>query len=371
MKVLIADDDGAFRQMLHDILVKWGFEVVAVPDGTQALEVLRAEGGPRLAILDWSMPGLDGVELCRTIRSTLPEPYSYLMLLTSHQREEDVVAGMEAGADDYLTKPLSANQLRVRLNAGKRIVELQSQLLAAQESLTVHACELEAATKDLEAFSYAVANDILKSLLSIGDNSKAVQDLYCKEQDQQCRIYTHRIYEKTRGLAQLIGAMLDFFRPARREVRRERVNFSALAYETGERLRRADSQRAVLLTVEDGLVVQADKEMLSVALNNLLDNAWKHTRNRERAQVEVGKHQEQGESVFFVRDNGAGFDMAEAEKLFKPFHRLSGTEEYAGRGIGLATVARTIRRHGGRIWAEGEAGKGATFYFTLGKDYPG
>jgi two-component system, sensor histidine kinase and response regulator len=365
MKILIAEDDVDFRQLLQAVLQNWGYEVSAVRDGFEALEALREEDAPRLAILDWTMPRLDGLEVCRRVRNEIPKPYTYLMLLTSHQRDEDVIAGMEAGADDYLTKPLSTNELRVRLNAGKRIVELQGQLLEAQENLSTYASELEAANKDLESFSYTVANDILKTLLNIGDNSKAIQDLYCG-QDQQCLTYTHRVYEKTKYLAQLIGIMLDFFRPTRSDLHRRPIDLSQLAADAAERVRQRDPRRAVTFRIKEAVTANGDRELLRIALLNLFDNAWKHTSRSAEPLIEFGVKEEQGKPVYFVRDNGMGFDMAEADRLFRPFQRLPGTDAFAGRGIGLATVARTIRRHGGKIWAEGEAGKGATFYFTLG-----
>ncbi len=208
MKILIADDDAYFRDLLEKMLVKWGYDMVAARDGKEAWQALQADDAPRIAILDWLMPEMDGLELCRKVRKEMPEPYTYIILLTSKQQDEDLVSGMEAGADDYLTKPLKTNELRVRLNAGRRIIELQNELAA-------HAAELEAANKDLEAFSYAVSDDLLKSLLTIGDHARAIQDVICGKDDKECRSYTKRIYDKIRHLGELIGVMHDFFRPTR------------------------------------------------------------------------------------------------------------------------------------------------------------
>jgi two-component system, sensor histidine kinase and response regulator len=365
MRILIAEDDADFRNLLQTMLVRWGYEVVATRDGKEAWQVLQGPDAPRLAVLDWMMPGMEGVELCRKVRQELPHPYSYLILLTSQQLEENVVAGMEAGADDYITKPLNLNQLRVRLNAGKRIVELQDQLLDAQEKLTAHANELEMANRDLEDFSFAIANDVLRSLLSIGDYSKSIQDLYCGQQDEQCRFYTHRIYQKTKALGQLIGVMRDFFRPSRTELRRESVDLSAVAAEAAEGVKRLAPQRQVFFRIAQGVTGNGDRNLLRSVIHNLFDNALKHTRGSVEPMIEFGARVLDGKTTFFVRDNGVGFDMAEAARLFRPFQRLPGTDEYAGRGIGLATVERSVRRHGGKVWAEGEKGKGATFFFTL------
>ncbi|HXE95937.1 MAG TPA: response regulator [Dongiaceae bacterium] len=358
MKILIAEDEPAFRHLMEEMLAKWGYDVVVAKDGNEAWQVLKSKEAPQLAVLDWMMPGIDGVEICKKVRQEQQEPYTYLILLTSLQQDEDLVTGMEAGADDYITKPFKTNELRVRLNAGRRIVELQSQL-------ATHATELEVANRDLESFSYTVANDLLKSLLSISENTKSIQELHCSKQDEQCRSYTRRIYEKTKQLGQMIGIMNDFFRPTRKELHREMIDLSRMAAETAEKLRNTNPKRLVKFKIIEGIMVDGDKDLLQAVLNNLLDNAWKHTGKCEVAIIELGVTEVKGKPVYFVRDNGTGFDIADADKLFKPFQGISETEEFAGKGIGLATVERIVRRHGGKIWAEGEPGKGASFYFTL------
>jgi len=361
MKILIAEDEPAFRHLLEDTLVRWGYDVVVCRDGNEAWQTLAAENAPQLAILDWLMPGLDGLEICRRVRKRGNDAYTYIILLTSQQQDEDLVAGMEAGADDYIIKPLKTNELRVRLNAGKRLLELQNELAA-------RAADLEAANRDLESFSYTVSNDLLGSLMSIGDNARAIQDFVCSKENEQCRAYTKRIYDKTRSLAETIGIMHVFFRPMRVELHLENIDLSEIARNITENLRKKNSARQVAFVIADGITVNADRRLLQLTLNNLFGNAWKHTAKREEAVIEFGLTEVAGKSVFFVRDNGTGFDMANADRLFKPFRPLPGTEEFVKDGIGLATVERIIRRHGGKVWAEGEQGKGATFYFTLPAD---
>jgi len=358
MRILIAEDDPSFRHLLENTLSRWGYEVVVSRDGNEAWQALNTEDAPRLAILDWMMPGLDGLEICRRIRKEGHAPYTYIILLTSHQQDEDLVAGMEAGADDYITKPFKTNELRVRINAGKRLLELQHELAA-------RASDLEAANRDLESFSYTVSNDLLKSLMAIGNNARAIQEIVCVKEDEQCRSYTRRIYDKTRHLAKTIGIMHVFFRPMRIDLHRENIDLSEMARNTAENLRKKNPERRVTLLIADGIKVNADRSLLQMILNNLLDNAWKHTGKREEAVIEFGVTEVDGVTACFVRDNGTGFDMAHADRLFKPFRPLPGTEEFITDGIGLATVERIIRRHGGRVWAEGEPGKGATFYFRM------
>jgi len=358
MKILIAEDEPAFRHLLEDTLTRWGYEVVVSRDGNEAWQALNVEGAPRLAIIDWMMPGLDGLEICRRIRKERRDPYTYVILLTSQQRDQDLVTGMEAGADDYITKPLKTDELRVRLNAGKRMIELQNELAA-------RAADLEAANRDLESFSYTVSNDLLKSLLAIGDNAKAIQDRVCVKEEEQCKSYTRRIYDRTRHLAETINIMHDFFRPMRIDLQRETIDLSVMARNEAENLRKKNPARRVTFLIADGIKVNADRNLLQMTLNNLLNNAWKHTGKREEAVIEFGLTEVDGKSACFVRDNGTGFDMVHADKLFKPFRPLPGTEEFVSDGIGLATVERIIRRHGGRVWAEGEPEKGATFYFCI------
>ncbi len=361
MKILIAEDEPAFRQLLEEILPRWGYEVVVTNDGNEAWQVLRSDDAPRLTILDWLMPGMDGLELCRKIREEATKSYTYIILLTSQQKDEDLVAGMAAGADDYITKPLKTNELRVRLNAGRRIVELQNELAA-------HAAELEAVNRDLESFSYTVSNNLLNSLLAIGRNARNIEDFMCSKENEQCQKYALGIYDKTKQMAELIGIMHEFFRPMRIDLHRETLDLSKMADKTAEKLRKSNPDRRVTFRIAEGIKVYGDRSLLQLALENLLGNAWKHTDKREEAVIEFGVTEVGGQPACYVRDNGVGFDMAHADKLFKPFRPLPGTEEFATDGIGLATVERIIRRHGSKVWAEGEPGKGATFYFTLSGD---
>jgi light-regulated signal transduction histidine kinase (bacteriophytochrome) len=162
-------------------------------------------------------------------------------------------------------------------------------------------------------------------------------------------------------MGDLIDALLGLSRVSRTELTRERVNLTAMVHEVATQLRASDAERVVTWVVEDGLVAHADPQLVRVLVENLLGNAWKFVAKREDARIEFGQH----DAAYFVRDNGAGFDMAHAEKLFAPFQRLHSTKQFAGTGIGLATVQRIVLRHGGRIWAHGKVNEGATFRFTL------
>jgi light-regulated signal transduction histidine kinase (bacteriophytochrome) len=175
-----------------------------------------------------------------------------------------------------------------------------------------------------------------------------------------------RVRSAAQRMAQLIDGLLSLTSVGRAELRKERVDLTFLARGIGERLQEVEPARQARVVVQDGLVGEGDPKLLAAVLENLLGNAWKFTNQRSSALIEVGCVSEDGEIAYFVRDNGAGFDMAYASKLFGAFQRLHGVLEFPGTGIGLATVQRVIRRHGGKVWAQGEVGSGATFFFTLG-----
>ncbi len=230
--------------------------------------------------------------------------------------------------------------------------------------------ELDVANRELEAFNYTVAHDLRKPLTVINGYCQAIRELCGDKLEVKCKEYLQEIYDGTWRMNQLIDALLNFSRVGQVELRREKVDLSAMAHEVAAELELAEPGRRVTFLIPDGVGTDGDAALLRMVLDNLLGNAWKYTGVREKAVIEFGKTEANGKPVYFVRDNGVGFDNADADKLFMAFQRLPGTEEYRGFGIGLATVERIIRRHGGNVWAEGETGKGATFYFALGVTDP-
>ena len=229
---------------------------------------------------------------------------------------------------------------------------------------------LEEANRELEAFSYSVSHDLRAPLRSIEGFSQILLEDYGDVLDEEGRDYLDRVQRASRRMALLIDALLDLSRLSRREMRLTRVDLSRMAREIVEDLRQREPGREVRVCIEEGLEERADPALVKVALENLLGNAWKFTSREERAAIEFGRTVREAEpgrrlACYYVRDNGVGFDMAYAGKLFGPFQRLHTEEEFEGTGIGLATVWRVIRRHGGRIWAEAAEGEGAAFYFTL------
>jgi PAS domain S-box-containing protein len=246
-----------------------------------------------------------------------------------------------------------------------------SELKRMQEELLHAKGSLEAANRELEAFSYSVAHDLRSPLRSIDGFSQALLEDCADQLDEDGRKYLRFVRESAQLMAQLIDDILTLSRVTRSEFQREEVDMTALAGAAVARLERRESGRRVEVAIQEGLTAVGDPALLTVVFDNLIGNAWKFTGKRDRARVEFGAEPRAGEQVFFVRDNGAGFDMAYVGKLFGVFQRLHAAHEFEGTGVGLATVQRIIHRHGGRVWAEGEVGAGATFYFTLGERKPG
>jgi PAS domain S-box-containing protein len=225
--------------------------------------------------------------------------------------------------------------------------------------------ELEAMNKELESFSYSVSHDLRAPLRTIDGFSLALMEDYCGKFDETGMDHLRRVRAATLRMAQLIDDLLKLSRVSRGELRIERADLGALARSVERELEKTEPKRKVDFVVGTDLVVDGDAPLLRVVMENLLSNAWKFTGKHPEATVTVGRMEKAGETIFFVRDDGAGFDMAYVGKLFGPFQRLHSLEEFPGSGIGLATVQRIVHRHGGRIWAEGAVEKGATFWFTL------
>jgi PAS domain S-box-containing protein len=279
-----------------------------------------------------------------------------------------------------------ADSIRMTVIDITRRKQAKKELQSTHAALEQRAHELDAVNRELEAFSYAVSNDLRAPLRSIEGFSRAILEDYAATLPYTAKDYFKRITSASQRMSQLIDALLSMARLTKNDLWEKTVNMTALAEVAAHEIRKKDPVRRVEFIIDKGMSVQGDTDMLRVVVENLLNNAWKFTGKRETARVDFGvlepgsknpkpairnpqsagpKSEMTGKTVYFVRDNGAGFDMAYANKLFTPFQRLHSDAEFPGLGIGLAMVQRIIRRHGGKIWAEGETDKGATFYFTL------
>lgn len=235
----------------------------------------------------------------------------------------------------------------------------------AEESLLRAKSAAEASNRELEAFSYSVAHDLRAPLRSIDGFSAALLEDCADQVDEQGKNYIGLVRASAQQMAKLIDDLLALSRVNRAELQRESVNLAEIAHTVAATLRNAQPRRSADIVMPGELMVSADPRLMRIVMENLLGNAWKFTSKRDRARIEFSRQTDGNRAIYFVRDNGAGFDMQYAGKLFGAFQRLHSPAEFDGTGIGLAIVKRIVNRHGGRVWAEGEVGVGATVYFTL------
>ncbi len=245
------------------------------------------------------------------------------------------------------------------------ILEDITKLKNAEEALQRRAAQLEVTNQELESFSYSVSHDLKAPLRSMCGFSEALMSDYAADLDEEVRNYLERIHSAGIRMTQLIDDLLALSKVAKGEMKREAVHLSALAGAVADEFVKSFQDRVIEFVIMPAILVVGDSRLLQIVLENLMGNSVKFTATRSKARIEFGVQRQPGGPVYFIRDNGAGFDMAYASKLFKPFQRLHEESQFPGHGIGLATVRRIIHRHGGRIWAEGVLDKGATFFFTL------
>ncbi len=267
-------------------------------------------------------------------------------------------------------RDVSAQKQASQLKRNQRaLINMLDEIATERAKVQQAKALVEAANADLESFAYSVAHDLRAPLRSMDGFSQALQEEHSSQLDEQGQEYLNRIRRASRTMGQLIDDLLGLSRVIRTDIHKERIDLSELAENICLELKKSQPDRPVEFKIAPGLLVSADQRLIKIALENLLGNAWKFTSRLPMATIELGANPINNQWVFFIRDNGAGFNMAYANKLFKPFQRLHSQKEFPGTGIGLATVERIIHRHDGKIWTEGAVGKGATFYFTLGESH--
>jgi two-component system sensor histidine kinase/response regulator len=381
VNILLVDDQPANLVALEAMLQGLGQNLVKAESGREALKWLLTHEFA-VILLDVKMPEMDGFETATLIRQRDKSRHTPILFLTAvDSTQTQVVRGYAVGAVDYLVKPVVPEFVRskvavfVELAKKTELLKRQAQLLAESEQAARHLAEtraelvrdLEHKNRELESFSYAVSHDLRAPLRRIDSFSRAVLESQGDRLDESGQRFLARVREASQHMSQLIDDVLYLSRVSRADLREQEVDLSSLAGLVLSRLKESEPERRVELKIRPGVVVTGDGQLLRIALENLLENAWKFTAKESDSRIEFGMAHASGEPTYFVRDNGAGFDMIYADRLFGPFQRLHPQNEFPGSGIGLATVQRIIHRHGGRVWAEGLVGQGATFHFTLGR----
>ena len=381
VNILLVDDQPANLVALEAMLQGLGQNLIKAESGREALKWLLSHDFA-VILLDVKMPEMDGFETAALIRQRDKSRHTPILFLTAvDSTPTQIVRGYAVGAVDYLVKPIVPEFVRskvavfVELAKKTELLRRQAQLLTESEQAALQLAEtraelvrdLEHKNRELESFSYAVSHDLRAPLRRIDSFSRAVLESQGERLDESGRKFLSRVREASQHMSQLIDDVLYLSKVTRAELREQEVNLSEMASLALTRLQEGEPQRTIELKIRPSVVVTGDGQLLRIAMENLLENAWKFTGKQSDPRIEFGVTQASGEPTYFVRDNGAGFDMTYAARLFGPFQRLHPQNEFPGSGIGLATVQRIIHRHGGRVWAEGLVGQGATFQFTLGR----
>jgi signal transduction histidine kinase len=364
--ILVVDDQPEGLLAVGEVLAPLGQNVVKVGSGREALWHLLREDFA-VVLLDVQMPGMDGFETAALIREREKTRLTPIIFMTAAYRSEDqVFRGYEVGAVDYIFKPVVPEILRSKIAVFVQLAHQRAEIRRQTDMLrAADERDHQRQILDALAFSHAVSHDLRAPLRHIRSFIEILSKQYAPVLDEQGRGYLQRLSGAAQKLTHLIDAMQSLSAATQGEVRREVVDLSRLAASLEGELRRTEPERAVDFSIQGNLGAVGDPQLLRLALQNLIENAWKYTRRRERAHIEFGAAERDGAAAFYVRDDGAGFDMAHADRLFSPFSRLHSRTDFEGSGIGLATVQRVILRHGGRVWAEAAVDRGATFYFTL------
>ena len=369
VNVLVVDDDATKRFALRTILAPLDENVVEASSGADALrQLLRNEFA--VVLLDVRMPIMDGFETAQLIRQRPRSELTPLIFVTAlDQAETDMGRGYNLGAVDFVFAPVVPAILRAKVTVFVELYRAQQELRRYRTQLETLVEErtiaLTAINRELEAFSYSVSHDLRAPLVSFDGLSQTLLEKYGNQLDATATDYLQRMREASKRMTSVFDGLQMLFRLTSGEIRREDVDVSTMAGEITQELRTAYPGRRVDVDIASGITVSGDQRLVRILLANLINNAWKFTGSQENARITIGQEAVDGESRIFVKDNGVGFDMIDSHRLFGAFQRLHSQSEFSGAGIGLATARRIVNRHGGRIWAEGAVGEGATFYFVL------
>lgn len=363
-KILIVDDKSENLIALEIVLKTMGVEVVKASSGNEALK-LTLYHDFALALLDIQMPEMDGYELAGILREdekTARLPFIFISAVYTDNL--NIFKGYERGAFSFITKPFKPeiliNKVRFFINS----YEQEQALNQLNEDLKAKNMDLESSNKELEAFTYSVSHDLRAPLRIISGFSGMLKDDYGSLLDDEGKRMLSTISKNSEKMGDLIDSLLEFSRLGRRNLKKTTVNMNKLVKEVLEDLQ-VDNNTKVELAIRNLPKVKGDSDLLKQVFINLLSNAIKYSGKKERPIIEIGADNKKDEIIYWVKDNGSGFDMKYKDKLFGVFQRLHRDKEFEGTGIGLAIVHRIITRSGGNVWAESQINQGATFFVSL------
>jgi len=371
ISLLYVEDEPVARELIREIIGRRypDLRLLVAVNGEEGIRTFKANR-PELVLTDINMPVVNGLRMAEEIKSL--SPATEIIALTAHSNPEHLLQAIEIGISHYILKPIDIEQIfrvidkSLDLIRTQRVIAHQNRVIRELNTeLAEKAEELQSANQELESFNYTVAHDLRSPMVTISGFSQILLERYASDMDDAGKEYLQIINNSIDRMNNLIEALLKFSMCQRKQIVKKWTSLTAIAYEVRDGLLMQDPLRHVTFSIDEGINGYCEPGLMLIVLENLLGNAWKYSTKKDDALIEFGTINKDEDQVYFVRDNGAGFDQQDSARLFAPFQRLHYDDEIEGLGIGLATVSRIIQRHGGRVWAEGEKGKGATFYFTL------
>jgi CheY-like chemotaxis protein/light-regulated signal transduction histidine kinase (bacteriophytochrome) len=386
--ILVVDDNPTNIQLVCTSLKKAGYSLTFAFNGIDALNIIKTTS-PDLILLDLFMPEMNGLQVCEIIKANPQYSQIPVIFLTASNNEEDLLNAFEIGAEDYLTKPVSQPELLARVKTHLQLKQQTKNLLITNQ-------KLQETNQQLETFSYTITHDLRNHLQAIDGFLSIFQYRYQSQVDEKGKEILSNIKESCQMMDSMITSISNLSKLQRIQLNIQPVNLSKIVSDIHCLLEVTQPERKVELKIVDDLIVNCDEKLMRIALENLLNNACKYSQNKPETIIEFGVYSSEiskeelnkilsnsnlftsdskqnklnilnllNPPVYFIKDNGVGFDINKAGKIFSPFQRLHSDLEFEGSGIGLATVERIIKAHNGYIWCQSEINQGATFYFTI------
>lgn len=371
LSVLIVEDVQDSRDILSDIMRYRcpNVRLFVADNGETGIESF-VRNQPDIVITDINMPIADGLSMAAEIKATAPA--TELIVLTAYSETRHLLKAIEIGVSHFIQKPIDTekffkviNKVLTSVRSEREIARQNEVIRTLNAELLQKTEELEQANRELESYDYTVAHDLRSPMVTIRTLSQRLLDAQGNIADSTAMGCVETIHRESVRLDNLVDALLRFSIRARKHPEKRRTNLSDMAHEISRNLLEKEHRNNVTFVIEDAVNGYCDPDLIRIILENLLGNAWKYSAVKDDVRIEFGTINTEEDLVYFVRDNGPGFDEQECERIFAPFQRLQNGGQADGFGIGLATSYRIIHRHGGRIWCDAAKGKGATFFFSL------